>query len=339
MKRLTISEIAALAEVSTATVSRVLNGNKAVSLETRRHIQEIIADHNYQPNILARSLSLKKTHNIGLIISHTADYLFTSPYFSKLIQAISYHANSQSYRLVLSTTKGEHSPEDTYDELLHGVVEGLIVLDIQVHDKRLIWLEDNHIPFVLIGCSPEYPNVNYVDSDNVTGAYRATKYLLELGHKKVFFLNGTPEYVVFVSRERGYRQALQEAGIQPAQGQVVYGGISVEAGYNLAQEFCHYARDDFGLLTASDLQACGAIAALKRTGLRVGHKVSVIGFDDIPLAQALDPPLTTVRQPIYQIGVEATRILIYQVEHPDEPCIQKVFPTELVIRQSTRHEA
>jgi DNA-binding LacI/PurR family transcriptional regulator len=342
-KRLTIAEIAALAGVSTATVSRVLNGKKDVSLKTRLKIQRIIADHGYQPHALARSLSLKKTYNLGLIIPHTAEYLFSFPYFSELIRGISHHANAQGYRLLLATASSERSSADTYETVLYGAVDGLIVVDIKVQDERLKWLEREQIPFVLVGRPFQRSTMSCVDSDNVGGAYQATRYLLELGYEEVWLINGPAEHTVSVYREQGYQRALQEAGHSSGE-RVLYGPFTVEGGYALAQEVLrrrsHLAtkakQKGFGLLAASDLQACGAILALKEAGLAVGREVSVIGFDDVPLARVFDPPLTTVRQPIFEIGMEAARSLIRRIERPEAPPLQTVFPTELIVRKSTR---
>ncbi len=346
-KRLTIAEIAALAGVSTATVSRVLNGKRDVSPETRLKVQRIIAAHNYQPNALARSLSLRRTHNLGLIIPHTAEYLVSFPYFSELIRGISQRANAAGYRLLLATSSSERSSEETYGEVLRGAVDGLIVVDLKVQDERLRWLRREAVPFVLIGRplepepSSEVAGVNCVDSDNVGGAYRATRHLLELGHESIWLINGPPEHAVSVYRERGFRRALEEAG-RGAEGRVLAGPFTVEAGYELTQTLLARTRGrsrggiGIGIVAASDLQACGAVLALREAGLRVGADVSVVGFDDVPLARAFDPPLTTVRQPIFEIGKEAARLLIRQIEQPDAPPLQTVFPTELIVRRSTR---
>ncbi len=343
-KRLTITEIAALAGVSTATVSRVLNGKKDVSPRTRRRIQQLIEAYNYRPHALARGLSLKRTQNLGLIIPHTADYLFSSPYFAELIRGISQQANAQGYRLLLSTTTSEQPSQAVYDEMLQGVVDGLIVLDVKVRDSRLLWLKQEGIPFVLVGqpLDPAFDwgtHISYVDSDNKGGAYQATRYLLELDHKEVFLLNGPKDHAVSITREQGFQQALDEAGLSQ-RAQVIYGEFSLESGRTFIEELLRQRRQrrnlDFGLLAASDVQALGAIAALKEAEVAVGRNVSVIGFDDVPLARAFDPPLTTVRQPIFTIGQEAVRLLIRCLEEPEAPPLQTIFPTELIVRQSTR---
>ncbi len=334
MQRLTIVEIAELAGVSTATVSRVLNGKRDVNEQTRRRIQQIIERYGFTPHALARSLSLKKTNNLGVIIPHTADYLFSSPYFAELIRGMGEYANRRSYRLILSTTSEERSSSEVYHGLLYGAVDGLLVLDVRVGDERVLWLKEAGIPFALVGQDPKAPSVSFVDSDNESGAYQATKYLIELGHEEIFLVNGPQEHWVSQSREQGFRRALKEAGLSPAG--IVYGPFTVEAGFASAQEILKRAGSDFGLLAASDLQAFGASCALKQLGLEVGREASIIGFDDVPWAQYFDPPLTTVRQPIFQIGQEAARALIGQVESPDSEPIRSVLPTQLIVRQSTR---
>lgn len=334
MQRLTIAEIAKLAGVSTATISRVLNGKSDVNEKTRRRIQRIIKRYGFTPHALARSLSLKKTNNLGVIIPHTADYLFSSPYFAELIRSFGQQVNSCSYRLILSTTSEERSSSEVYNELLYGAVDGLLVLDVRVGDERVCWLKGAGIPFALVGQDPKAEGISFVDSDNEQGAYQATKHLIELGHEEIFLMNGPRGHWVSQSREQGFRRALKEVGLSPSG--IFYSPFTIEAGFALAQEVFKRSRRDFGLLAASDLQAFGAINALKQLGLKVGDQVSVIGFDDIPLAQFFDPPLSTVRQPIWQIGQEAAKALIRRVESPESEPIRRILPTELIIRNSTR---
>lgn len=335
-RRLTIKEIAEIAGVSKATVSRVINGKKEVSNGTRKRIKKIIEEYNYTPSAIARGLSLKGIRNIGLVIPHTAEYLFSFPYFSELIRGISHYANTKGYRLVFATSSSESPQERVYQDMINGsVVDGVVVLDIRKNDGRLEYLHQSDVPFAIVGRSLEYPQVDYVDSDNVGGAREAIEYLLKLGHREILFINGPKDHTVSINRERGYQEAFEAKEVPIKKENIIYGDFSIDYGYKLIKSLLVKGKRFSALFAASDLSAMGAITALKEKGIEVGKDVSVIGFDDIPLARIFDPPLSTVRQPIYEIGKEVGRALISRIEERDREPIQKVLPTKLILREST----
>jgi len=335
VKKLTISQIAALAGVSTATVSRVLNGKEDVNDKTRLKVQRIIAEHGYRPSALARGLSLKKTDNLGLIIPDTAEYLFTSPYFSELIRGISRAANAKGFRLLLATAHTKETQEGTYRDLI-GIVDGLILLDICMGDERISYLRQWEVPFVLVGRLPGCDDLDWVDSDNLGGAKRATTFLLKQGHRQIAFLNGPPDQTVSFYREQGYRQAYEALGLHLDESLICNKDFSIEAGVQLTRELLARGRSFSAVFAASDLLAFGAIQALKEAGFAIGEDISIVGFDDLPLARHCDPALTTVHQPIYEIGEAAANTLISRISGGTSPDpLQKVFRTELIVRKSS----
>ncbi len=336
-RKMTIQEIARLAGVSKATVSRVLNNRGGVSPETRRKVEEVIRLHSYTPNLVARGLSLKKTGSIGLIVAHTAERLSSHLFFIEFLRGISAVLDKRGFRLILAPAESEDRYETSCRTMAEGgVVDGVVVLGVRRNDKRLRYFLRAGIPVVTVGRPIGFPKVDYVDADNTGGARVATEYLLRLGHGEVLFINGPRDHTASLAREKGYRQAFKAMGRELDEDLIVYGDFSFESGYETVRGFLARGKSLSAVFAASDLAAMGAITAFKEAGIRVGHEVSVIGFDDIPYAHFFDPPLTTVRQPIYEMGKEAGRILLLRLEGEAGPGrLHKTFPTQLIVREST----
>ena len=335
--KLTIQEIARLAGVSKATVSRVLNGRPGVSPATRRKVEEVISRYSYTPNLVARGLSLKKTGSIGLVVAHTAERLSSHLFFIEFLRGINEVLDERGFRLVLATAESEDRYETSCRAMAQGgVVDGAVVLGVRRNDKRLRYFVKAGIPTVAVGRPLGFPGIDYVDADNEGGARMATEYLLRLGHEQILFLNGPRDHNASLAREKGYRRALKALGHKVDEGLIVYGDFSFESGYEAVRRFLVKGRKPSAVFAASDLAAIGAITALKEAGLRVGTDVSVIGFDDIPYAHFFDPPLTTVHQPIHEMGKEAGRMLLLRLEgDTSAERLSKIFPTQLVVREST----
>lgn len=334
--KLTIQEIADMVDVSKATISRVLNDKEDVNPATRRKIQEIIDKHNYKPSPLARGLNKRGTQNLGLAIPHTAEYLFSFPYFSELIRGISHFASEEGFRLILETTRAETEEENAYKDIVRsGVIDGLILLEVRKQDKRIEFLKKYDFPFIAVGRSLEYPDIDYVDSNNVTGARDATEYLIDLGYRRIIFLNGPRDHSVSFYREKGYREALNRNGLDVREDDIVNCQFTIDSGYQAARSLLQEERDIKAIFAASDLSAIGAAKALKEEDIVPGEDMSIIGFDNIPFSKVSEPPLTTVKQPIHKIGQEVAETLIAKLQGEITDPIQKVLKNELVIREST----
>lgn len=335
--KLTIQEIARLAGVSKATVSRVLNGRPGVSPATRRKVEEVISRYSYTPNLVARGLSLKKTGSIGLVVAHTAERLSSHLFFIEFLRGINEVLDERGFRLVLATAESEDRYETSCQAMAQGgVVDGAVVLGVRRNDKRLRHFLAAGIPVVTVGRPIGYPRVDYVDVDNPGGARMATEYLLRLGHKEILFINGPRDHTASLAREKGYRQAVKSFGLELDEDSIVYGDFSFESGYEAVRGRLARGRTPDAVFAASDLAAMGAITAFREAGIQVGKAASVIGFDDIPYAHFFDPPLTTVRQPIYEMGREAGLLLLLRLEGAGgEDRLHRVFPTQLVVREST----
>jgi DNA-binding LacI/PurR family transcriptional regulator len=331
----TIKDVAKLAGVSVSTASLAMNNKPRVSEKTRIKVHRAAKILGYHPNVIARGLVSGRTETLGLIIPHTASYVFSFPYFAEVVRGIGNTANNFGYRLILSTTSTETAQESAYIRMVkEGFIDGLILLDIRLRDERITELRRLNFPFILIGRDPWSEGISYVDSDNINGTSKATQHLINLGHKRIIFINGPSDYAVSFDRLEGYRRALEEAGLSYSSNLVKNSDFRQESGYRTIKELLAASYDFTALLAASDLMAMGAIKAIKERGLKVPEDIAVIGFDDIPAAGFADPPLTTVRQPIYQIGSLAAEILIRTLQKERVKKNQIVMPTELVIRKS-----
>lgn len=332
-----MKEIAKLAGVSKATVSRVLNAKQGVHPETRERVKQVIEAHSYTPNLVAQGLSSKRTGSIGLVVAHTTRRLSSHLFFLEFLRGISSCLNEKGFRLILATADSEEDYEDSCRSMTqNGVVDGVVILGIRSNDKRLRYLLDAGIPFITVGQPIGYPEADYVDADNEGGARTAMEYLLRLGHEKVLFVNGPETHVASIAREHGYRAALDKRGIPGGERHIIYGDFSFESGYQAVRDARRTGLEFSAVFTASDLAAMGAITALKEGGIQAGKDASVIGFDDISYASFFDPPLTTVYQPICEMGEEAGRLLLLRLDGNIQGPLTKVFRTQLIIRESTQ---
>jgi len=337
-KKLTMKEIAKLAGVSKATVSRVLNAKPGVHPETREKVEQVIQAHSYTPNLVAQGLSSKRTKNIGLVVAHTTFRLSSHLFFLEFLRGISGFVHEKGFRLILATANSEEDYEDSCRNMAqNGVVDGIVLLGIRSNDRRLRYFLDAGIPFITVGQPIGYPDVDYVDSDNEGGARTAVEYLLRLGYKNVLFVNGPDDHVASIAREQGYRAALSSHSLPSDERYITYGDFSFESGYETVKDARITGLDFSAVFAASDLAAMGAIAAFKESDIQAGKDASVIGFDDIPYASFVDPPLTTVHQPIFEMGEEAGRLLLLRLRGNVQGTLSKVFRTQLIIRGSTQH--
>jgi len=331
-KKLRIKDIAKLAGVSTATVSRVLNNYPNVKEETRKRVLEIIENFGYVPNHSARSLRVYKTYFVGVIIPHESEFTFTFPYFNIFMKNFAHRAQERGYHVIFTTSEGNEI--DMYKNFIkRRFVDGFVILDVVDGDERVKFLKNQAFPFVVIGRPSGVEDYIFVDTDNEQGAYRAVKYLLELGHRRILFVNGPANYSVSRQRLKGYFRALEEKGIPFEQYLVMNGDFSEESGYKLTKKMLEKFGRIEAVFYASDAMAIGGMKAFEESGFKVGKDVSIVGFDDIPMSRNVRPSLSTVSQPIEKVAENAADLLVNLIERKEVNSI--ILPTELVIREST----
>lgn len=328
----TLKDIARIAQVSTSTVSEVLNGKGRVSPHTRLAILTAARNVNYRPNELARALRFRKTRTIGLIIPSVSN-----PFYPALARGAEDAAFAAGYDLLLCNSDRDPDKEQAYiTSLLNKWVDGVILAAPIKLNAELLRPREAGAVLVLMNESTPDPGVDEIWIDYRRAARSAVDHLLQLGHRRIAFIGGPLTIRRFADRLDGYRDALIRAGL-PHDRFVRAGGYDHDTGYRLAAELVRSLRPrPTALFCASDMIALGAMAAAVDMGLRVPGDLSVVGLDDIPFASLVRPRLTTVRQPSYDAGQIAVDLALDRLRHggTGEKRIRWL-PTRLVVREST----
>lgn len=330
---LTIEQIARMAHVSRSTVSRVLNNHPSVRPQVRERVLDVMRELNYVPHAAARSLALSRSNCIGLLIPRSATTIFADPFFSVITQSISKACMDRSYFVVLALAA--EIGRDFYDKVLRGRhFDGVIMLSSDIDDPILPRLIKDHVPFVLIGEHPYLQGLTTVDVENRHGAYQAVRHLLSLGYRRIATITGSLQMTAGIDRRDGYKHALLEAGIPITPELIAEGDFSRESGYAAMRRLLSLPQRPAAVFIASDTMALGALRAIAEAGLSVPQDIAVVGFDGLSIDAFANPPLTTVRQPVAELGAIAAQVLIARLEGHPSITTQTRLPTTLVIRQS-----
>ena len=335
---MTLEEIARLAGVSRSTVSRVVNDEPNVKKATRERVWQVIDAYDFHPNPAARALAGRHSHIIGLVIPQALTHVFADPYFPTLIQGIAAACDERDYYLMLSLVLRQS--DDIFRRFIRaGHMDGLIITSAMIDDSLVQRLLDEQFPFMLIGRAPENAEVNFIDADNARGAMMAAQYLVRLGYKRIATITGPLNTTSAIDRRDGFLAGMRTLGIDVPAEYVQEGDWSQWSGTQAMEHLLHATTIPDAVFVASDSMAVGALQAIRAAGLRVPEDIALVGFDDIPLASAVDPPLTTVRQPIHRLGYLAASNLISllqtdPVEGQSVSAHGIVLPTELVVRAS-----
>jgi len=332
---LTLEGIAKLAGVSRSTVSRVINNQPNVREPVRERVWQVIRETGYQPHAAARSLVTRSTRIVGVIIPEAVTTLFTDPFFPRLLCGITQTCNLQGYQLMLSLFNGPVGPEEMYRRVIGGGhLDGVVVASTRFGDPLIGRLVEDDIPFVMVGRYPE-EQASYVDVDNVAAARIAVDHLARLGHERIGTITGPLDVCSGADRLEGYRQALAAHRLPVDDSLIVEGDFTEESGIAAARRLL--AAGVTAIFAASDIMAVGALKVIREAGLEVPEDVALVGFDDMPIAAVLQPALTTVRQPVEQMGAMAADLLLGLLDCPLDgrpPPQDLVLPTKLIVRES-----
>jgi len=334
-RRATIRDVATLAAVSHQTVSRVINGQTSVAEPTRRRVLEAIAELGYVPSPMARGLISNRTHTLGMVTADVSD-----GFFARAVAGAEIAARRRNYYLIVGSV--EESPDDEEGTgylrlMLERRVEGLILArpGVVFEGEHLEGAASAGIPLVSIG-STELPGFTSVDVDNRRGGFDATKHLLELGHRSIATIVGPRDWPSADARLAGYHDALREAGSAETAELVEHGADwGLECGHAATERLLARGRKFTAIFAHSDLIALGAIRRLRLEGLSVPEDVSVVGYDDVPIAAYVDPPLTTVHQPMREVGELAAGLILDRIAGSERDDGPNLLPARLVVRQST----
>jgi DNA-binding LacI/PurR family transcriptional regulator len=330
----TLEAVARVAGVSRATVSRVVNESPRVSPDVRIAVESAIRQLGYTPNRAARSLVTRRSDSIAVVITEPTGRLFSDPFFPRLVRGVSGALTSRDLQLVLLLPEPSEEAR-TVRYLTGGHVDGALLVSLHGEDPIPSALAARGVPVVFVGRPPQGADVSYVDVDNRQGGRRATTHLLETGARRVATIAGPVDMAAGVDRLEGWRDAFRATGADADEGLVVHGDFTYEGGAAAMERLLAAVPDLDGLFVASDLMAAGAMGVLATHGKRVPEDVRVVAFDDSPIALTTRPALTSVRQPIEELGREGIHLLLDTIERTGRPPRRVVLATELVTRASS----
>jgi LacI family transcriptional regulator, galactose operon repressor len=316
----------------------VLNGSAPVSDALRVRVLESARTLSYAPSAAARTLVRRRSQLIGVALFTGADHpALSQPFVQDVLVGVGEATVPVGYDLLLLT--GARECEPLPDSFLQRArahnVDGLVLLGVDRHDPALVELLHSTLPAVAIDIDVTGPRTGFVGSDGVDGARRAVRHLHELGHTQIATIAGLPWTKPGGDRLEGFRSELDALGLRCPRGYVQEGDFYIETGAECARSLFALSERPTAIFAASDLMAAGAVQAAREVGLRVPGDISIVGFDDVQLAQLLDPPLTTIRQDRAGLGAAAAGALLELVEDPDAAPPARTLPVELVVRGST----
>lgn len=326
----TIKDVARDAGVSVATVSRVYNGSELVREGTRSRVLEVAGRLGYTPHGAARSLITSRTSTLGVLLPD-----LYGEFFSEVIRGIDQTAQRHGYHLLVSSSHDEHPMVESALRSMRGRVDGLIVMWPEMDAQTAVRNLPAGFPVVLLNSPMPADGFDVITIANYEGAHAMVRHLLDLGHRRIAIVNGAAGNFDAAERLRGYRAALAEAGLEPEIRLEVAGDFSEASGFHATGELLHRRPRPTAIFAANDSMAIGALSALRQAGLKVPRDVAVAGFDDIPLARYLDPPLSSVHVDISALGEHAAlRLLAAMRDKERHQRRSETLPTTLVLRRS-----
>ena len=330
----TIKDVSRIANVSIATVSKVVNGkDENISSATRERIKRIIEEVGYVPNRIASSLVTKKTKTIGLIIPDIAN-----PFFPELARGAEDFSNKEGYTIILCNSDNDLEKEDAYiDMLQEKMVDGIIFTASSNRSELSIALNKSSIPVITIERNIDgLQSQNTIVSNNENGAYYAVIHMIECGYEKILHISGPMVSKPAQERYKGYLRALKEKNIEPIENHLIEGKYSGDWGFETIQNLISQRFDYDGVFCGNDLIALGALKALQLNNINVPNQVGLVGYDDIYMAQMVRPELTTVKQPNYEMGYQAAEMLVLMINSEEPNLTSESLETRLIVRGTTR---
>ena len=328
----TIEDISKRLGISVSTVSKALNAYPDVAEETRERVLAAARELDYTPSAAARNLRRGRSEKIGLLINNPISFL--SEYISEVIAGAALQAEANGHNLILYTAAVQH-PNELKRICRSREVDGLLVI-FEPSPEAVDVLIAEKMPFVVFGRRIDNPTVSYIAPDNREGAYRLTRHLISLGHRRIGFTTRPELGTVSEDRFSGYRQALKDAGIHYDPSLVVETMVEANSGGRALNNLLALSDPPTAVFAFYDLLASDAMKAAQKLGLRVPEDIAIAGFDGLRSSSITTPPITTVAQPLEQMGQQAADMLVEQINNSDHVPVQRVLPVELVIRESTQ---
>lgn len=335
-KKVNIKDIAKLANVSHTTVSRALNNKSRIRKETREKILSIASQLGYRPNFVARSLVMKRTKTLGLVITNIAN-----PFYTELAQGIEKTSTKLGYSIILCSTQSDISTEKQYIEMLRSKgVDGIIFSSAHMEDPNILALAEEEFPIVLVNRRTYHPmvkeRVDYVGVNNLRGGFLAIEHLIRLGHQRIGVIGGSQESSVGLERLEGGKKALQIYGLEQRNDYFLEGNFLKRSGYQRGNEFIEMAHMPTAIFATNDYMALGVYQAFLEKGFRIPEDVALVGFNDIEFSSMKGIELTTIGQKKFEMGALAVEMLVERIEkRGDAPPGREIFlEPELIIRKT-----
>jgi DNA-binding LacI/PurR family transcriptional regulator len=329
---ITIKDIAKQVGVSPSVVSRALNNKYGVKETTREAILNTAREMDYYPNVIARSLVTRKTKTIGVMMGDISE-----SFYSMIIKGMEFVAQTAGYTLLFSNSYDQLDHGDVLKKMVHGAkADGLVIVGSNIKDEHFFLnLAEQEIPFVLLERNLAHPKINCIWVDNFTGGYLATQYLTGKNHRRIAHLAGPLHFQSALDRLEGYKKALAEAGLPFDKELVISGDFYWKTGHGATREILRRSPECNAIFAANDTMAFGALQAIKEAGLKVPDDITVVGYDDIEFSALMNPTLTTIRQPRFEMGKLAVSNLLSTLESGESSGNNKIcFTPELIVRGS-----
>ncbi|MBC1559400.1 LacI family DNA-binding transcriptional regulator [Listeria booriae] len=329
----TIRDIAEKTGVSITTISQILNGKGSrFSEATRNKVFQTAKELAYKPNFFAKNMVTNRTNTIGMIVPEVTD-----PFFSQMVKGAEDYLNAHDYMILLCNSSQDSTREDLYvEELLHRAVDGLIIASPNILASNVFTqLESMRKPYILLDRKRHHREEGNIYIDDYEGGYMATEHLVSLGHRKIGIITSDDSFYSVEERLQGYQACLKKHHLPISPDWIMEGDQTMAGGYNATKKLLA-ATDITALFVTNDQMAVGAYRAALELGITIPDDLSIVGFDDIELAEYMAPTLTTVRQPIYAIGQTAADYLLKAIQNPNEKMANQKMPLELIVRESAR---
>jgi LacI family transcriptional regulator len=334
-KKVTIKDIARLANVSHTTVSRAMNDKSRIRNETKEKILSIAKELNYRPDFIARSLVIRRTRTLGLVITTIAN-----PFYNELAQGIETTARGLGYNIILCSTHSDLTTEKQHIEMLRSKgVDGMIFSSAHMGDPNILVLAEEGFPIVMVNRRTYHPvvkeKVDYVGIDNILGGYLAVEHLIKLGHKRIGVIGGSSDSSVGFERLEGGKKALEAYGLKPTTEYFLDGDFLKESGYRGGKRFLKMEEPPTAIFATNDYMALGAYQAIVEEGTKVPEEMAIVGFNDIEFTAMKGIELTTIGQKKYEMGALAVKALIERIEGKRSEVPQEIIlQPELIIRKT-----
>lgn len=327
----TIKDVALKAGVSTATVSRVISGREKVSQTLIEQVNEAIEELQYRPSRVARNLRVRKANTVGLLVSD-----IQNPFFTSIMRGIQDTLLAKGYVLLAANSDEDEDQERIHIEtLLAEEVAGIILAPASTSARIYADLIEQGVGLVIIDRIPDRLKVDSVLVDNTAGARSAVEHLISLGHRRIGIIAGREHVSTATLRQEGYRFALQDAGLPYDPELVSTGDFRQEGGYQAMNALLNLAEPPTAVFSSNNVMTLGALQAIHEKCLKIPEEIALVSFDDMPWAASLQPPLSAVAQPTYEIGTTAARLLLERVNDPERSTRRVILESELIVRGST----